>query len=103
MHPLIEQNREALADLCRQYGVRTLDVFGSVLRNDFSDESDVDVVVRFDPPVRTDRVHQYFDFKARLSELLGREVDVLELDAMQDSRLKRIIDKSRVNVYAAAA
>lgn len=103
MHPLIEQNREAVAALCRRYGVRTLDVFGSVLRNDFSEASDVDVVARFGPPVDTDRVHQYFDFKTKLSELLGRPVDVVELDAMQDSRLKRVIEKSHVNIYAAAA
>lgn len=49
MHPLIEQNREQIARLCRKYGVERLDVFGSIVRDDFDPaRSDVDVVARFD-------------------------------------------------------
>jgi predicted nucleotidyltransferase len=45
---------------------------------------------------------QYFDFKAALEQLFGRRVDLVELDAMRDSRLKRIIERSQVEVYAEA-
>jgi predicted nucleotidyltransferase len=46
MHPLIENNREAIARLCRLHGVRSLEAFGSILRDDFdAGRSDVDVLV----------------------------------------------------------
>jgi predicted nucleotidyltransferase len=49
MHPLIENNREAIARLCRLHGVRSLEAFGSILRHDFdAGRSDVDVLVEFD-------------------------------------------------------
>jgi len=49
MHPLIENNREAIARLCRLHGVRSLEAFGSILRDDFDPgRSDVDVLVEFE-------------------------------------------------------
>ena len=49
MHPLIENNREAIAKLCRLHGVRSLEAFGSILRDDFDvGRSDVDVLVEFE-------------------------------------------------------
>ena len=50
MHPLIGNQREQIAALCRRYGVTRLEVFGSILRDDFDiTSSDIDVVVEFDP------------------------------------------------------
>ena len=43
---------EALAELCRRYHVRELALFGSVLRDDFRDDSDIDVLVEYEPVVR---------------------------------------------------
>jgi predicted nucleotidyltransferase len=49
MHPLIENNREAIARLCRVHGVRSLEALGSILRDDFdAGRSDVDIVVEFE-------------------------------------------------------
>jgi len=49
MHPLIENNREAIGRLCRLHGVRSLEAFGSILRDDFdAGRSDVDVLVEFE-------------------------------------------------------
>ncbi len=103
MHPIIENNREAIAELCRVYGVSRLEVFGSALRQDFNVEtSDVDVAVEFEAIPQIDSVRQYFDFKTSLEELLKRSVDVVELGAMQNTRLKRIIERTKVPVYAAS-
>jgi predicted nucleotidyltransferase len=49
MHSQVENNREAIARLCRLHGVRSLEAFGSMLREDFdSERSDVDVLVEFE-------------------------------------------------------
>lgn len=104
MHPLIENSRPQIAALCRKYGVGRLDVFGSLLRDDFDVQgrSDVDVVVEFDPDFPGSPVRRYFDLKREMESLFGRTVDVVEIHALPDSRLKRIIERSKVPVYAAA-
>lgn len=78
-------------------------VFGSALRDDFDiDRSDVDVVVEFEPLPQDDGLRRYFDFKEQLEILLKRPVDLVELSAMENTRLKRIIERTKVPLYAAA-
>jgi len=59
---------------CRAHGIRRLALFGSVLRNDFTDESDIDVLVEFLPGVRVGLA--FIRLQDELSELLGRPVDL---------------------------
>jgi predicted nucleotidyltransferase len=101
---MIEQLRGDIAQLCKRYGVRELALFGSVLRTDFNPtSSDVDAAVNFGPPADDSLARQYFDFKTALEHLLSRPVDLVELEAMPDTRLKRIIEHTKVPIYAAAA
>jgi uncharacterized protein len=67
--------REQVADFCRRHHIRRLALFGSVLRDDFRPESDVDVLVEFEPEHR----YTYFtlaQIEEELAGLLGRKVDV---------------------------
>ena len=101
---LIEQRRPEIAQLCARYRVRELALFGSILRKDFdAASSDVDAAVSFGPPKGESLARQYFDFKRELEELLGRQVDLVEIEAMPDTRLKRIIERTKVPIYAEAA
>jgi len=59
--------------------------------------------VKFGPPTSNSLARQYFDFKQALERLLLRPVDLVELEAMPDTRLKRIIEQTKVPIYAAAA
>jgi len=101
---LIELRRGEIAQLCERYGVRELALFGSILRSDFDlTSSDVDAAVKFGPPAEDSLARQYFDFKTALERLLMRPVDLVEMEAMPDTRLKRIIEHTKVPIYAAAA
>ena len=70
----IEIPTEAIAEVCRRYYVRRLALFGSVLRDDFRPESDVDVLVEFEPG----RVpgFGFFRMQRELSDILCRQVDL---------------------------
>jgi predicted nucleotidyltransferase len=105
-HPLIVAHRTEIERLCERYGVRRLSLFGSILRPEFNaDTSDVDLVVQFGAslPAGMSAARQYFDFKAALERVLGRPVDLVELDAMPETRLKRIIQRTQVPLYGEAA
>jgi hypothetical protein len=63
-----------LASFCRRHHIRRLSLFGSALRGDFGPESDVDVLVEFEPGARTGL--RFFGIEQELSELIGRRVDL---------------------------
>jgi uncharacterized protein len=99
-HPLIANHLDDINHLCQHYGVRSLAVFGSILREDFDGESsDVDFAVRFDFNAYPSPARQYFDFKSELERVLGRPVDLVEIDSMPETRLKRIIQRTQVRVF----
>jgi len=70
----IQVDEDVLAELCRRRGIRRLSFFGSVLRDDFSPGSDVDILVEFE----SDRIPglDFFAIEDELSSLLGRKVDL---------------------------
>lgn len=73
--PRIPLPSEALAAFCRRHGLRSLSFFGSVLRDDFSDASDVDVLIEFEPG-RTVGYLRFAGLEDELTQLLGRNVDL---------------------------
>ena len=72
MHRLPRE--EEVAQFCRRHHIRRLALFGSVLREDFRADSDVDVLVEFEPGHTPG--FGFFDVQAELSGLLGRAVDL---------------------------
>jgi uncharacterized protein len=68
-------NPTAIAEFCRRYGVRKLSFFGSVLREDFGPESDVDVLIEFEPDT-TVGLLRLAQMEIEFSELLGRRADL---------------------------
>jgi predicted nucleotidyltransferase len=70
----VSVDRERLAEFCRQSGVRRLAVFGSALRDDFRPDSDVDVLIEFEPG-RTPGL-SFFWMQEELSRLFDRTVDL---------------------------
>ena len=96
---LIENNIQKIIALCKKHKVGKLFVFGSILTDNFSESSDVDMVVDFDKVTLEDYVDNYFDLKYSLEDLFGREVDLLEDKAIRNPILRRNIDSSKQQVY----
>ena len=70
----IELPREQIAEFCRRNHIRRLALFGSVLRDDFTPDSDVDVLVEFEPGKTPG--FAFFTMEEELSGILGRRVDL---------------------------
>ena len=99
----LEDHREQLTQLCRDFGVKRLDAFGSVVvQGQFDAErSDIDLLVEFEPmdPVR--HAKAYFGLLAALQDLLAREVDLLEIKAVSNPYFLASIERERQELYAA--
>lgn len=77
---------EAIAEICRRRGVERLEVFGSVLRDDFHPDSDVDFLVVFRKNDESPRLGMYEELQDELESLLGRKVDLVSRKGIEASR-----------------
>jgi len=71
----IQVDHSQLAQFCQRSGIRRLAFFGSVLREDFGPDSDVDVLVEFEPGVKIGLLRMAV-LESELSEIIGRKVDL---------------------------
>lgn len=90
---------EEVVAFCQRHRIRTLALFGSVLRDDFTDESDVDVLVEFEPDVRVGLA--FFAMQRELSEILGRQVDLNTIDWLSPYFRDEVVRDAEVQYVAA--
>ena len=98
----IKVPRKELAEFCRNNHIRRMAFFGSVLREDFRPDSDIDILVEFEPGHVPGLA--FFTMQAELTQLFGRKVDLLTFKGIESSRnyirRKAILGSARV-IYAA--
>jgi predicted nucleotidyltransferase len=88
-----------LAELCRRWGIRELALFGSALREDFGPDSDVDLLVDFEP--ETVLGFRVFDLERELSELFGgRRIDLVPRKFLNPRLRQRVLAEAQTQ-YAA--
>lgn len=88
---------------CRRWKIKELAVFGSVTRDDFRPDSDVDILVTFEPASRP-TLFDMANMHQELQQMLGRKVDLLSRNGVEKSRnpiRKRAILESATVVYVA--
>ena len=99
----IQMPSEELTAFCKRWHISELALFGSVLRDDFGPESDVDVLVSFLPEAEHG-LFEMVNMKEELGQLLGRKVDLVSRRGIERSRTyirrRAILDSAEV-VYAA--
>jgi predicted nucleotidyltransferase len=95
----IQVNREQIADFCRRHHMRKLAFFGSVLRDDFRADSDVDVLIEFEPEYRLG-LFELMRIQREFSVLIGREADFRTPEDLGRYMRNRVISESEVQ-YAA--
>ncbi len=88
-------SQEQLADFCQRHQIRWLALFGSVLRDDFGPESDVDVLVEFEPEVRIGLM-AYIGVMQELSDLLQHPVDLVLRDGLKPQIKDEVLDSVQV-------
>jgi hypothetical protein len=85
LKPHIEIDREKLETFCRKWKITELALFGSVLRDDFRPDSDVDVLVTFAPDADVS-LWDVLDAEEELKQMLGRDVDLVLRTTVERSR-----------------
>lgn len=94
----IPVDKEKIADFCRRHHIRKLAFFGSVLRDDFSPDSDVDVLVEFEPGHVPGLA--FFSMEAELSGTLGRRVDLNTVGFLSRYFAERVVQEAEPEYVA---
>ena len=90
----IEVLREEMAAFCRRHHIRKLAFFGSVLRDDFTPDSDVDVLVEFEPGHTPGLA--FFAMQRELSEILGRKADLNTAQDLSPYFRQEVLDEAEM-------
>lgn len=90
---------DQIQELCKSNKVKTLYVFGSVLREDFRKDSDVDFVVDIDEKDPFKYTDIYFNLKSKLEEILQHQVDLLEERAIKNKFFRQELELTKVKIY----
>ena len=99
--PFLAPHLDTIRQLCQTHTVERLDAFGSVLRPDFKETSDVDFLVLFQRDASTNAFNQYFDFKEALERILQREVELVCFNAIRNPHFKQEVEATCQPLYAA--
>jgi len=96
----LERYIDEIRLLCQKNRVKSLYVFGSILTDQFTDKSDIDLIVDIDSIDPLEYSDFYFNLKFALEELFKREIDLLESRALKNPYLIDNINQSKTLLYA---
>jgi predicted nucleotidyltransferase len=93
-------NYDNIDAICKKYQINELSIFGSSLRDDFNKNSDIDILVSFNKNSNI-TLFDIIELEKEFSELLNREVDIVEKEALKNPIRKDKILSTREIIYAA--
>ena len=95
----IEKVKPEIIRVCRRLPVKRLGLFGSALSQNFSQSSDIDVLVVFDPGENIDLFDKYFELKEQLEKIFKRDVDLVVDKHFKNPVLRESINRTRMVIY----
>jgi predicted nucleotidyltransferase len=96
---LIEKLNKDILILCKTHKVKSLYAFGSVLTDKFNAESDVDLIVDFEPIDVLEYGDNYYGLKFSLENILKRNVDLLEEKAIKNPYFRKSLNQNKKLIY----
>lgn len=101
MTTLIEEKRDGITQLCRNFQVKRLDLFGSAARGDFrADSSDLDFIVSFLVQDPSEYARCYFGLAHGLEQLFQRPVDLVTEASIRNPYFRQSVDSFKQTIYA---
>ena len=100
MHPIIKNQLNAIKDLCKQYKVKSLYSFGSVNTSTFSEKSDIDFLIDFEPDISIeDYTDNFFSLREKFSNLFKRDIDLVTRRSLSNPFFIQDVEQSKLLIY----
>ena len=102
MNQEILKHKKKIIEICKDLKISRLYLFGSVLKSDFNENSDIDVLLSFSDDLSVEEyTENYFSFHYKLRELFNRDIDVLTEKSISNPFLLESINKNKLLIYEA--
>lgn len=102
MNAILRNRLDALRDLCRLYKVKSLYSFGSVNTHLFREDSDIDLLIEFEPDITIEEYSDnYFSLREKLVELFRRKIDLVTHRSLSNPFFIADVDKNKQLIYGA--
>ena len=102
MNKIITENITKLKELCKQYKVNSLYVFGSVIKNNFNENSDIDFLISFDKHISIEEyTDNYFALQYQLRAIFKREIDLITDKSLSNPYFIESIEQTKQQLYGA--
>ena len=98
--PKIEINENKVADIASSYKILELYIFGSALRQDFNDKSDIDILIRLSKDSGYS-IFELIEIKGKFEKLFNRKIDLVEMEGLKNPYRKKEILRTAKKIYAA--
>ena len=99
----IETVKNEIPIACKQFRIKTVDVFGSLARDENQVDSDIDLLIEFEEPIYEQSAKRFFGFLHFVEDHFGRRVDLLTPRSIKNPYLKQAIDRDKVRIYGWAS
>ncbi len=96
---MVEYNNSVITKICKKYNLKSFALFGSAVTNDFSETSDVDVLISFDNSVDMNYFDIYFDLKSELETYWHRDVDLIVEKEFRNQYFRESVQNQKVVIY----
>jgi hypothetical protein len=94
----VEEIKKVAIPACQEFNVKSLDLFGSMARNEGTSDSDIDLLVEFDAP-ELNPSKRFFGLLHRLEDAFGCEIDLLTVGGLKNPYFRRRVFREKVAIY----
>ena len=95
----IDKYLSEIKQICTTYKIKQLFIFGSAISNNFSQDSDIDLLVEFKRAGIKGSFDQYFDFKEAMEKIFGRRVDLVCRKSISNPVFREEVESSKIELY----
>lgn len=100
MNTIIQNQLDAIKALCKQYKVKSLYTFGSVNTPRFTDKSDIDLLIDFEPNISVeDYTDNYFSLREKFTELFKRNIDLVTRHSLSNPFFISDVEQTKTLIY----
>ena len=99
MKTVIKNNISSIKKICKKYNVISLYIFGSVTKDSFNDNSDIDFIVEFGDIPLLEYGENFFNLKFELEDLLKRKVDLIETDTIENPYFLKELSETKEQIF----
>jgi uncharacterized protein len=99
MNRILTDNIKAIENICEKHNVKEMYAFGSVSTGRFTEQSDIDLLISFNPMNSIEYADNYFEIADKFEELFGRPVDLITDKSLSNPYFIKSVNETRVRIY----